>query len=350
MQLSTKIFSTKVLSIYLSLSVCLSIYRICLTYCFPFFSTVPRFFDLASCTFKLTLVVVLISLYTFLSLNWVIKLLQDEALSCSGLILHNLLTDERGLALFPAGNIVRDPHHCKSLINHKHDLNLRRRFKSCLRHVRDSRWWWSLILISVGNNASRCLSLVNHTTKTINYFGGIWLKNSNKSDESLFLFDKSIFFFSTYSIFSLKKNKLAMYWSTGPFFGPLHRKLFSLYISDKITAWVTSSCSTICWEKVEYISSIIDNNNIRMYIATHYVATFCLVIFSYETSSPATVLKLLPQGANHFLLLRTFFTYQLDFCLSSLEQLNLVCHFHFVTEFLNFQMLWMLLTMNEWIR
>ena len=80
-----------------------------------------------------------------------------------------------------------------------------------------------------------------------------------------------------------------MYWSTGPFFGPLHRKLFSLYISDKITAWVTSSCSTICWEKVEYMLSIIDNNNIRMYIATHYVATFCLVIFSYETSSPTTV-------------------------------------------------------------
>ena len=195
------------LSIYLSisLSVCLSIYRICLTYCFPFFSTVPRFFDLASCNFKLTLVVVLISLYTFLSLNWVIKLLQDEALWCSGLILHNLLTDKRGLALFPVGNIVRDPHHCKSLINHKHDLNLRRRFKSCLRHVRDSRWWWSLILISVGNNASRCLSLVNHTTKKINYFGGIWLKNSNKSDESLFLFDKSIFFLDLQYFFSEEK-------------------------------------------------------------------------------------------------------------------------------------------------
>ena len=24
------------------------------------------------------------------------------------------LTDERGLALFPAGTIVRDPHHCES--------------------------------------------------------------------------------------------------------------------------------------------------------------------------------------------------------------------------------------------
>ena len=190
------IFHKSIIYLSLCLSACLSIYRICLTYCFPFFSTVTTFFDLASCTFKLTLVIVLISLYTFLSLNWVIKLLQDEALWCSGLILHNLLTDEGGLALFPAGNIVRDPHHCKSLINHKHDLNLQRRF-NCLRYVRDSRWWWSLILISVGNNASRCLSLVNHTTKTINHFGGIWLKNSNKSDESIFFFDKSIFFFST---------------------------------------------------------------------------------------------------------------------------------------------------------
>ena len=28
------------------------------------------------------------------------------------------------LALFPAGTIVRDPHHRKSLTCHKHDLNL----------------------------------------------------------------------------------------------------------------------------------------------------------------------------------------------------------------------------------
>ena len=30
------------------------------------------------------------------------------------------------LALFPAGTIVRDPHHHKSLPCHKHDLNLYR--------------------------------------------------------------------------------------------------------------------------------------------------------------------------------------------------------------------------------
>ena len=41
-----------------------------------------------------------------------------------------------------------------------------RRFKFCLQRVRDSRWWGSLIMAPVGNNA-KCLSLVNHTTKTI---------------------------------------------------------------------------------------------------------------------------------------------------------------------------------------
>ena len=36
------------------------------------------------------------------------------------------LTDERRLALFPAGTIVRDPHHRESLTRRKQDLNLRR--------------------------------------------------------------------------------------------------------------------------------------------------------------------------------------------------------------------------------
>ena len=36
------------------------------------------------------------------------------------------LTDERRLALFPAGTIVRDPHHRESLTRRKQDLNLHR--------------------------------------------------------------------------------------------------------------------------------------------------------------------------------------------------------------------------------
>ena len=35
-----------------------------------------------------------------------------------------LLTDERRLALFLAGTIVRDSQHRKSLTRRKHDLNL----------------------------------------------------------------------------------------------------------------------------------------------------------------------------------------------------------------------------------
>ena len=36
------------------------------------------------------------------------------------------LTEERRLALFPAGTIVRDPHHCESPKCREQDLNLRR--------------------------------------------------------------------------------------------------------------------------------------------------------------------------------------------------------------------------------
>ena len=34
--------------------------------------------------------------------------------------------DERRLALFPAGTIVRDPHHCEFPTRREQDLNLRR--------------------------------------------------------------------------------------------------------------------------------------------------------------------------------------------------------------------------------
>ena len=37
-------------------------------------------------------------------------------------VLH--LTGERCLAIFPAGTIVRDPHHCESPIHREQDLNL----------------------------------------------------------------------------------------------------------------------------------------------------------------------------------------------------------------------------------
>ena len=36
------------------------------------------------------------------------------------------LTNERRLALFPTGNIVRDPHHLETLTCREQDLNLRR--------------------------------------------------------------------------------------------------------------------------------------------------------------------------------------------------------------------------------
>ena len=37
-----------------------------------------------------------------------------------------VVTDERRLALFPAGTIVRDPHHRESPTRREQDMNLRR--------------------------------------------------------------------------------------------------------------------------------------------------------------------------------------------------------------------------------
>ena len=40
--------------------------------------------------------------------------------------LCGMLTNERRLALFPAGTIVSDPHHCESPTRREQNLNLRR--------------------------------------------------------------------------------------------------------------------------------------------------------------------------------------------------------------------------------
>ena len=42
------------------------------------------------------------------------------------------LTDERCLALFPAGAIVRDPHHGESPTHREQDLNLRKTWVQAL--------------------------------------------------------------------------------------------------------------------------------------------------------------------------------------------------------------------------
>ena len=46
------------------------------------------------------------------------------------------LTDERRVALFPVGTIVREPHHCESPTRREQDLNLRRTwFQALLNEV-----------------------------------------------------------------------------------------------------------------------------------------------------------------------------------------------------------------------
>ena len=58
-------------------------------------------------------------------------------------------------------------HYCTTSFN-KAWTQVLRRFKSCTRRVGDSRWWGSLTMFPAGNKG-KCLSSVNHTTKTIHH-------------------------------------------------------------------------------------------------------------------------------------------------------------------------------------
>ena len=104
-----------------------------------------------------------------------------------------------------------------------------------------------------------------------------------------------------------------------------------------------------------YTSSIINNNNIRMCLATYTHPTLSyLAIFSYAPSF-STVLS--HYVSLSFFLLNTFSfswdfsTYQLNFSVFWAWSSWIFCvTFHFVSEFLTlviFRMLWMLVTVNK---
>ena len=99
---------------------------------------------------------------------------------------------------------------------------------------------------------------------------GTFLGNNNKNDESIFLFDKSMFLFLDQNVFFPGK-KLAVY--SSPyflFFSSLPSNLFTLYIEKNVATY-----------------------NIPSYLA----------LFSDETSSLATVLMIL----SHCVLINFFF-------------------------------------------
>ena len=58
-------------------------------------------------------------------------------------------------------------HYCTTFVK-KPWTQVRRRFISCYRLVRDFWWWEYMTMIPIGNKA-KCLSSVNHTTKTIHH-------------------------------------------------------------------------------------------------------------------------------------------------------------------------------------
>ena len=59
-------------------------------------------------------------------------------------------------------------HYCTTSFNEPWN-EVQRRFKSCSRRVGDSRWWGSLTMVLAGNKA-KCLSSVNHTTKSNHHY------------------------------------------------------------------------------------------------------------------------------------------------------------------------------------
>ena len=78
-------------------------------------------------------------------------------------------------------------------------------------------------------------------------------------------------------------KKLAIFWYPYFLFIRFLVKSFSLYISDKTTSWVTPSCLTVSWEKVDSISS-------SEHLFFVFLQTFLLIssisVFHYALSSP----------------------------------------------------------------
>ena len=67
-----------------------------------------------------------------------------------------LLTDERCLAFFPAGAIVRDPHHRKSSTRRWRNLNLRRTWVQALLKLKlwPSIWWPTVVNLSMNHRCN----------------------------------------------------------------------------------------------------------------------------------------------------------------------------------------------------
>ena len=76
-------------------------------------------------------------------------------------------------------------HYC-TLSFYKAWNRVLRRFKSCSRHVGDSRLWGCLTMVLAGNKARR-LSSVNHATKTIHQF------NSTTTSVSMYYYHLMFF-------------------------------------------------------------------------------------------------------------------------------------------------------------
>ena len=94
----------------------------------------------------------------------------NNSKSWKGLYMHSFPLPSLGNEISTTNLSISSPwcsgyHYCTTSFNEAWTQVLRR-FKSCSRRVGDSQWWGSLTMVPAGNKA-KCLSSVNHTTKTI---------------------------------------------------------------------------------------------------------------------------------------------------------------------------------------
>ena len=163
--------------------------------------------------------------------------------------------------------------------------------------------------------------------------GKMLLANDNWSDESISFFWWTQFYLIRLEcFFSRKKLSCVLQWNP-PIFCTLLSNSFNLYISK--LSWVTSSCSTLFWGKID---GILHPSSTTVISSEHsYLTSYLLLAFSDETSSSATVLILLSNCVSINFFFGTPFTlffFRLLF-LSALEPW-IVSSFFQDSDFLNF--------------
>ena len=159
------------------------VYMICLTSCFLFFSVFASFFDVISCILKLSILLVLIPLYSsisFIKLGNSLTYRNPEAMHTKKIILLDIITIL--LSFLTDSNFVL-------VLSHYIATDDTRSF--CYFISTFIFFLYPLQMILCKKFLQ--LYLIDQLPRMIHPIIEILFGNSNKSDGSIFLFDKSIF-------------------------------------------------------------------------------------------------------------------------------------------------------------